>query len=185
MGAIEQNVQENVLKQRRPLPISEDTGQAQPTVPEVNVLGYSWGTTTMYQPTTYGKPSEKQLKAFDRIIIADCLWMPSQHTNLVKTILHYLDADPDACALIVAGFHTGRPIVRNFFGIATNDWEPDEETDEIMDDDDIQEVLGKLKAVEIFEIDVDGNRRPWQPRRAEETKDSARRWCVCAVLVKS
>lgn len=113
--------------------------------------------------------------------------MPSQHANLVKTILHYLDAaQPDACALVVAGFHTGREIVRNFFHIATGEWENEkvdkEEAEE--EDPELREVQGRLKAAEIFEIDVNGTHRPWQPVRIGEDKHLAKRWCVCAVLVK-
>jgi len=161
----------------------------------VDVLGYTWGTTTMYMSNQYGKPAPRQPSgaSFDRIIIADCLWMPSQHVNLVKTVLHYLDSDSDssapdacACALVIAGFHTGRGIVRHFFDVATGDY-PDEEEREAQKDDpdpELEAVRGQLKAVSIFEIDVGGTLRPWQLVRPGEDRHQAKRWSVCAVLVK-
>lgn len=180
-GAIEQNVKENLLR--------EAGGDA---ITAVHVLGYTWGTTTMYSYHTYGKPAERQPDPCDRIIIADCLWMPLQHVNLVKTILHYLDpSSPHNCALVVAGFHTGRGIVRSFFETATEDARDEDGrqregpvTDDQPGDADLLAVQGRLKTAEIFEVDVSGNRRPWQPVRGGESKEEARRWCVCAVLVR-
>ncbi|EXJ80341.1 hypothetical protein A1O1_08485 [Capronia coronata CBS 617.96] len=169
-GAIEQNVRDNVLKRRRKRTTS---------ITNVDVFGYTWGTSKMYLTSHYGKPAPSQPDSFDRIIIADCLWMPMQHVNLVKTILRYLESSPtapapssspssqqhqpddQACVFVVAGFHTGRGIVRHFF-----------------------KVQGRLRAAEIFEIDVSGIRRPWLPVREGETKEQSKRWCVCAVLVR-
>lgn len=130
--------------------------------------------------------------------------MPSQHANLVKTInsyLHEKDEDEDhegqACALVIAGFHTGRSIVARFFEIATGSRlggteagsgqgtkHNAEEEEEQEDDDDVRQVKGILTAAEIFEIDVDCNVRPWLAERPGESKDQAKRWCVCAALVR-
>lgn len=154
----------------------------------------------MYAPQSHGEPRPSELQpqpgTYDRIIVADCLWMPSQHRNIVKTILRYLVVGNDEpgpgeeqppCALVVAGFHTGRGIVRNFFGIATGEWgesdnEEEQEGDDDEEDPELAEVSGQLKTLEMFEVDVDGNKRPWKSTRQGETKDSAKRWCVCAVL---
>lgn len=229
MGAIEQNVRENVTNRKKNKESSETTEQSASTsspnsgtIPtnfmtaeNIQVLGYAWGTNTMYATQSCGKLASPQPQSgtYDRIVIADCLWMPSQHGNIVKTILRYLVVQEDdedqgdhsssenttpshqpqqqqqpspPCALVVAGFHTGRGIVRNFFGIATGEWEEQtEEADEEGEeegDPELAEVSGKLKALEMFEIDVDGNKRPWEPTREGETKDQAKRWCVCAVL---
>ncbi|KAK4945181.1 hypothetical protein LTR10_015607 [Elasticomyces elasticus] len=179
MGAIEQNLRENVLE----TPRVDHTNSR----PVVNVFGYTWGTTKMYLPNHYGKPAPEQLETFDRIIIADCLWMPSQHVNLVKTILHYLESSQkDACAFVLAGFHTGRATVRRFFEIATGEWrEEDQGGDEDEDEDEeLRAVQGRLKAADIFEIDTNGVRRPWLPSRPGEDKQQTRRWTVCAVLVR-
>lgn len=168
--------------------ISESDSHSSKQIPVVDVYGYTWGTDKMYLPNHYGKPAPRQPEAFDRIIIADCLWMASQHANLVKTILRYLDPSrPDSCALVVAGFHTGRGIVRHFFEVATGEWtDEDQEPEKGAQDQEpeLVEVQGRLKAAEIFEIDVNGTRRPWQPVREGENKDQTKRWCVCAVLVR-
>lgn len=225
MGAIQQNVRENVLSRKEDNQPSETTGQTlsaptnhrattrMTTAENIRVLGHAWGTDTMYATESYGKPASPQPQpgTYDRIIIADCLWMPSQHANIVKTVLRYLvphEGDTDQgkhissernttslqpapqhqpCALVVAGFHTGRGIVRDFFGIATGEWEEQETEDagregEEEEDPELAEVSGRLKVLDMFEIDVDGNKRSWEPRREGETKDQAKRWCVCAVL---
>jgi hypothetical protein len=159
---------------------------------EISVHGYTWGTSTFYLPSSYGKLAPSQPQAFDRLIIADCLWMPSQHANLCKTILHYLDrSDSDSCALVVAGFHTGRSTVRNFFEVATGDYKVENENQEAQhegedegEDEETRAVKGRLRAAEIFEIDTNGVRRPWEPVRPKEDKHMTKRWCVCAVLVR-
>jgi len=194
-GVIRHNVDQNVfgrhLKRVTETPAMSDL--------VVDIFGYTWGTTTMYLPDQYGKPAPPTpaehpdtAASFDRIIVADCLWMPSQHGNLVKTLLHHLTPPrhgPNGIggsALVVAGFHTGREVVRQFFETATGEWkleEDEEERDDEQDDADL-EVRGRLKAAEIFEVDVDGRRRPWLPVRPGEDKDQAKRWSVCAVLVR-
>lgn len=128
--------------------------------------------------------------------------MASQHGNLIQTILRYLDPTTASesgrgcscsCALVVAGFHTGRGIVRHFFELATGEFKDPTETDDSRDvqaaeepeeDAELREFYGRLKAAEIFEIDVNGERREWEPVREGENKDQAKRWCVCAVLVR-
>jgi hypothetical protein len=40
-----------------------------------------------------------------------------------------------------------------------------------------------LKIEEIYEIDVDGQRRPWQNARPGEGKEESKKWCVVAILV--
>ncbi|KAG9777543.1 hypothetical protein KCU88_g4477, partial [Aureobasidium melanogenum] len=210
--------------------VKEGQGQVQDRT-QVQVYGYTWGTEKMYLPNTYGKPAygvdQPAANSYDKIIIADCLWMPSQHLNLVKTVLWYLrstekgqpqpEPEPSTssppttisispstdstvavavtdgsqpCALVIAGFHTGRGIVRHFFEVATGEWidtqsetptPPEEDGDQ---DPEFTQVQGQLRAAEIFEIDVNGVRRPWLPVREGETKDQAKRWCVVAVLVR-
>lgn len=142
-------------------------------------------------------------QTFDRIIVADCLWMPSQHVNLIKTITAFLSptqpssehsrSSPSA-ALVVAGFHTGRRIVSNFFSLATESpsstlSQPDAEDTTKTDEDELSEDemqhVGKLKIEDIFEFDVDGSKREWLWwERPGEGKFEAKRWCVVAVLVR-
>ncbi|KAK5258334.1 hypothetical protein LTR40_008093, partial [Exophiala xenobiotica] len=114
------------------------------------------------------------------------------HANLCKTILHYLEpSNPASCALVVAGFHTGRSIVRKFFEVATGDYKVENENQEAQhevedegEDEETRAVKGRLRAAEIFEIDTNGVRRSWEPVRPKEDKHMAKRWCVCAVLVR-
>ena len=245
----------------------------------VQVLGYTWGTSTFYLPTKSGKPAppETTPRCFDRIIIADCLWMPSQHINLIRTILRFLpppnsdtgnsdsvDTRGDSqvaaieysesdtvgrdtpCALVIAGFHTGRKIVADFFNLATEaqpssttptrppssaepravsiasqsqDKPTDQSQQKVLDQDpnadsspnandtpessqpneakintipldpshlteDERSVTGLLRLASIFEVDVDGNTRPWQNEREEEGKWEGKRWVVVGVLVR-
>ncbi|KIW10299.1 hypothetical protein PV08_11261 [Exophiala spinifera] len=176
---------------------SSSSSTKRKTDTEISIYGYTWGTTTFYLPNTYGKPTPDQPGSFQRIIIAECLWMPDQHVNICKTILSYLsgdDAEGDpSCALVVAGFHTGREILRQFFEVATGEFtlaaqneEKAAAADDDDDDDDTETraVRGRLKAVDMFEIDVNGVRRPWASKRPGEDKHMAMRWCVCAVLVR-
>ena len=55
---------------------------------------------------------------FDRILAADCLWMPSQHLNLARSMLHFLTLDPKGRVFIVAGIHTGCAKLAAFFDVA-------------------------------------------------------------------
>ncbi|KAK5082843.1 hypothetical protein LTR05_006724 [Lithohypha guttulata] len=208
---IARNVKENLHIKLVSSQTTDDTTNETSTPPQpprtnttISIHGLTWGDELFTSSTQYGKPADPQppKHSFDKIIIADCLWMPSQHANLVKTINSYLrekDEDEDhegqACALVIAGFHTGRSIVARFFEIATgsrlgsgetageqeircNDEEEEEE------DEEVRQVKGILIAAEIFEIDVDCNVRPWLAERPGESKDHAKRWCVCAALVR-
>jgi hypothetical protein len=224
-GAIETNLRGITDK-------STSDATSQSATPNVNsplplstrVRGYAWGTPTFYLPSSYGKPApgSESSSTFDKIIIADCLWMPSQHINLIKTVLKFLpektvnDSESDdgtkACALVIAGFHTGRQIVSDFFSLATvrqSDREAllesiREDTDSAPDETetanaatiniislppssltpDERALTGRLKLAEIFEIDVDANIRPWQSVRNREGKWEGKRWCVVGVLVR-
>ena len=185
------------------------------------VYGYTWGTSTFYQPAEYGKPAspplasdlppatsvtEKGYPRPDKIIVADCLWMPSQHVNILRTILHFLpqgiSKDTDEmnsvpCALVVAGFHTGRAIVRNFFDLAVGHSMSSPHSDDIDEQRpqpqpyshltaEERACVGKLRLARIFEMDMDKRRRDWvwASERKGEGKWEAKRWCVVGVLVR-
>jgi hypothetical protein len=173
-GAIEANVADNLSK-----------GDARA---KVCVRGYAWGTETMYRVGGYGRPAAK-LGRYDIIVLADGLWMPPQHVNLARTIARGLSAAPDSCAIVVAGFHTGRGIVRDFFDLAIcqaddgRGGSQDEGDSTRTDEDENGKRLASLKVEEIYEIDVDGQRRPWQNARPGEGKEESKKWCVVAILV--
>ena len=231
-GAIDKNVDVN-LSQKKPYrdatrsQVDDDQNTQSIRSPRtdatVQVLGYTWGTSKFYLPTAYGKPAPpgSTPKHFDRIIVADCLWMPSQHINLIRTILQFLPLavsegkkevsrqqdDGVSCALVVAGFHTGRSIVSQFFELATEPQAPPSapaapssnhqeapvdpskvntiplSVSSLCDSD--REVCGRLKLAEIYEIDVDGNTRAWAEQREGEGKWEAKRWCVVGVLIRA
>jgi len=100
--------------------------------------------------------------------------------NLVRSILHFLGptrhedvaggegAAPNTPkAYVVAGFHTGRAIVADFFAIAAE--------------------AGLIcgKGEEMYELDVKSSeKRVWEAVRQGESKEEARRWVVVAVLAR-
>ena len=98
---------------------------------------------------------------FTRIIIADCLWMPEQHRNLARSITHFLARRRDAHAYVVAGFHSGRDLMAPFFDVA---------------------VAEGLQVEQLYEEDVDRERRPWQRDRGHENVFERKRWLAVAVL---
>ena len=63
--------------------------------------------------------------------------MPSQHLNLVRSMVHFLIMGRDGRIFVVAGFHNGRARLASFF------------------DDAEQEGL----EVEMYEEDAEGSRR--------------------------
>ena len=101
---------------------------------------------------------------FTRILAADCLWMPYEHANLLKSMSHFLsvDAEARARALVIAGFHTGRSTVASFF----------------------QEALPAtdLAVESIWECNIDGQRRSWDPAGPEEDGGERKKWLVVAIL---
>ena len=153
-------------------------GKPPRTTAKVDIRGYVWGEANFWSPSTYGKLQpllniSGQSLGFDRLLICDCLWMPSQHQNLVSSIVKWLHPSNHSVAIVVAGFHTGRSIVANFFSLAAGE------------DTDGRGTKGLLAISEIYEIDVDGMRREWRSERPDETRDQAKRWCVVGVMKRS
>lgn len=167
-GTILSNVQANLFPEGKP----------PRTTAKVNIRGYVWGEADFWSPPTSGKlqpllNTGGQSLGFDRVLICDCLWMPSQHRNLVSSIVKWLHPSNDSVAIVVAAFHTGRSIVANFFSIAAGE------------DTDGRGTKALLSISEIYEIDVDGMRREWQSERPDETRDQAKRWFVVGILKRS
>ncbi|KAF3491607.1 uncharacterized protein GIQ15_01124 [Arthroderma uncinatum] len=113
---------------------------------------------------------------FSRVICADCLWMPAQHENLIQTLLWFLtpsessssssSSSSSGMAWVVAGLHTGREIVANFFRKA---------------------VAAGLVIDKIWERDMNATEemdqaREWGPVREDEGPENRARWCVVAML---
>ncbi|KAH6889984.1 hypothetical protein B0T10DRAFT_44412 [Thelonectria olida] len=121
----------------------------------VVVEGHAWG--ELSDPF-----SVENAHAFDRIIVADCLWMPWQHANLHTSIAHFLRKTPEARCWVVAGFHTGRQKMRGFY-----------EAEALRS-------IG-LEVECIWERDCNGEERPWETDR-EDDVTVRKRWLVVASL---
>lgn len=93
--------------------------------------------------------------SFTRIIVADCMWMDWQHENLCSSIAHFLEQKHGEL-LAIAGFHTGRPKVVNFFKEC--------------------EKAGLCLIGTIVEKDVDGVEREWCEDRGLEDVIERKRW---------
>ena len=97
---------------------------------------------------------------FSRVLVADCLWIAPQHHELARSIDCFLAETPDACAWVVAGFHTGRAVVASFWPVAEQEG---------------------LYVEQCWERDAFGQTRPWKAEREEGIGDRAK-WSVLAVL---
>lgn len=112
-------------------------------------------------------PASHHHQHFTRVLLADCLWMPSQHANLHRSISHFLS--PAGCAVVVAGFHTGRAKMAPFFDAAAL-------------------AAAGLEVESIVEEDPTGRQREWRVREAgaeeegREDLSERKRWLVVAVL---
>lgn len=121
----------------------------------MKVEGHLWGSSTT--------PFESEhAHRYTRILAADCLWMPGEHENLAQSMLHFLADSPGARIFCIAGFHTGRAKVAPFF----------------------EEVIPQqgLEIEEIFEMNADGERRPWAKERdgGRENFGERKTWLVLA-----
>ncbi len=123
---------------------------------EVSVEGHIWGKLD-------DAFSVANRHAFDRIFLADCLWMPWEHTNLYKSIDWFLRDSPGARCWIVSGFHTGRAKMRGFFEKTALD-------------------ENGFEVESIWERDCDGKEREWAWDRGSEDITSGKRWLACCIL---
>jgi nicotinamide N-methyltransferase len=126
---------------------------------KVSVEGHEWGVLT----DAY---AQSKRNYFTRILAADCLWMPWQHENLVKSMLHFLSYDIEARIWVIAGFHTGRAKLAPFFKVAVD--------------------CG-LDIEAIWERDCDGKEREWAEERdgGREDVTERKKWLVIAILQRS
>ncbi|KAK3997639.1 hypothetical protein QBC44DRAFT_346871 [Cladorrhinum sp. PSN332] len=125
-------------------------------VKEVKVDGHGWGDFDTELAMEYKHQ-------FDRVYVADCLWMPWQHENLRRSIEWFMGEGEDARAWVVAGFHTGREKMAPFF------------------DADKLRTIG-LEVEKIWERDCDGVDREWVTDRGVEDSSVRKRWLVVGVL---
>lgn len=121
------------------------------------VYGHQWGVLD-------DSFAESHARRYTRVLAADCLWMPHEHENLARSMLHFLSDSPDARVYVIAGFHTGRAKVAPFF----------EET--------VPEV--GLEVESIYEMNAEGTRRAWAMERdgGREDVTERKKWCMLARL---
>ncbi|GAB1314876.1 hypothetical protein MFIFM68171_05086 [Madurella fahalii] len=125
-------------------------------VEEVLVEGHAWGELD-------SAFAQRNRHAFDRVFLADCLWMPWQHENLRRSVAWFLGEGDGARAWAVAGFHTGRENVGAFF--------------------DAEALAGVgLEVERMWEQECDGREREWTWDRGAEDVSVRKRWLVVAVL---
>jgi predicted nicotinamide N-methyase len=147
---IKKNVEKNIPEDMRVA--KEGKG------PNCWVHGHEWGEVS--EDDSFVRDHKA---SFDIILVADCLWMPWQHANLMKSISWFLK--PDGKAWVVAGFHTGRAKMANFF---------------------VSESLAEhnLEVESIVEKDPNGHEREWVFDRGIENVTERKRWLVISVLKK-
>ncbi|POR33436.1 Protein N-methyltransferase NNT1 [Tolypocladium paradoxum] len=152
---LEANVARNIQPSLSP------PGSTTTAASSVVVRGHSWGE---FPPddTAFCQPDRR---AFDRVLVADCLWMPWQHGNLHRSVDHFLAATAEARCWVVAGFHTGREKMCGFFA---------------------EQALraAGLALERIWERDCDGAEREWSWDR-EDDVTVRKRWLVVAVLKRA
>ncbi|MCJ1337829.1 hypothetical protein MMC09_003113 [Bachmanniomyces sp. S44760] len=124
----------------------------------VSVQGHEWGNLT-------DNLSKRRPGHFTRILAADCLWMPWQHANIARSMLHFLSPEKkkEARVWVIAGFHTGRAKLASFFDVVVKEG---------------------LEVEDIWERDTDFRDREWVTERDGGFEDvtGRKRWLVIAVL---
>ncbi|KAH7418183.1 putative methyltransferase-domain-containing protein [Cadophora sp. MPI-SDFR-AT-0126] len=146
------NISANVERNIKPRKAKSPTAIA-----DVEIQGHEWGELD-------DAFSVENKGTFDKILVADCLWMPWQHKNLLKSISWFLK-DGEGRAWVVAGFHTGREKMRGFY-----------EKEALKEAD--------LETVKIWERNAEGLEREWLENRGVEDVTERKRWLVVGILKK-
>lgn len=77
----------------------------------IKVAGHIWGKNT--EELLDCLPASAGGK-FDAVLLADCLWDPLSHADLLKTVVGVLKKENGARVNVIAGLHTGRDKVTSF-----------------------------------------------------------------------
>ena len=135
---------------------------------KVKVEGHIWGQdgSAITQYLLFSRLSliHRHRKSFSRIIAADCYWMPDQHNALVWSLTHFLEKSSAARVFMVAGLHTGRSVISNFFRVAGS-------RGLVPDDNGIEE-----------HNVVNGITRGWEDERGVEDLVERKQWLVVTRL---
>lgn len=127
----------------------------------MSVRGHKWGDlnpvkTDIVVPINDLLITNHGPRGYTRVIVADCMWMAWQHENLCSSIAYFLEPEGGEM-LAIAGFHTGRSNVANFFRQC--------------------EQAGLVLIGEgIVEKNVDGDQREWCEDRGIEDAVERKRW---------
>lgn len=161
LANIQANVARNLEPRRKGQREQEQQQQQQVVVGEVRVQGHEWGVLDNDDDDGRRAFSVENRGAFGKVLVADCLWMPWQHGNLLRSIGWFLAAG--GRALVVAGFHTRRDRLRGFFEEAA-----------------LREA--GLEIERIWERNADSTEREWVMDRGIEDVTVMKRWLVVAIL---
>jgi len=147
-----QNIRDNVSRNIEPR--KKGSGESARET-NVSVQGHEWG---LLENDAF---SEKNKGGFGTILCADCMWMPWEHLNLLKSIAWFMK--DGGRAWVVAALHTGRQKMRGFF-----------------EEEKLQET--GLVIERIWERDATGKERAWVSDRGIEDVTERKRWLVIAIL---
>lgn len=121
---------------------------SQPSIYKPQVYGHEWGKVSGYFVMTHRHHSTQALAL-------DCLWVPWEHQNLVKSMSYFLPSEiANARIIVIVGYHTGKQNVVLFF--------------DFLHDEDLE-----IESIE--EIDVEGDKRPWVKERDGGKEDVTER----------
>ena len=98
-AALVKELKENVARNM----IGEEKGRCK-------VVGHIWGKSV--EDLLDALP--RGVENYDMVLLADCMWDPLSHADLLKTLLRVLARTPEARINVVAGLHTGREKVTSF-----------------------------------------------------------------------
>ncbi len=142
-----QNIRANVVR-------NIDARREKVRMGDVRVEGHEWG-------EVEDEFSRANKESFGRVLVADCLWMPLQHKNILRSIRWFLTSQ--GRAWVVAGFHTGRQKMSGFY------------------EESVLKEAG-LEIDRIWERDCEGNERDWVVDRGVENVTERKRWLVIGIL---
>ncbi|KAK0521074.1 hypothetical protein OC834_006804 [Tilletia horrida] len=114
VGMLKHNVARNVTEH----------AMAQDGRPLLRAAGYTWGTSPddifdllpsalLASRRSSIRPTSEATK-FDTVLLADTLWDPLSHADLVKSLFLTLARTQEARVVVVAGLHTGRERIGEF-----------------------------------------------------------------------
>lgn len=152
LANVRANVDRNAEPSREGRGLLEAYGKIEPG--KCKVEGHEWGVLS----DDFAKANESR---FDRLLVADCLWMPWQHESLQRSIRHFMS--DQGRAWVVAGFHTGRLKMAPFFDRSS---------------------LAErgLEIEKIWEKNAEGRDREWVEDRGFEDATERKRWLAIGVL---